>query len=228
MERKREVNIFKNFTNFIGYSAAVTAAFKIFVLKEKFKPTDEFETVWETEAVKVYLILAAVFFAAALFASMPFKNPSFALPVSALPVWASFLLFKEKLIPDRPIIYVLLGLIFFAGHVSCAFFWFEDSREYTKNQSRAVFCGFFYAALALALWIFSEQFLSYRWRLFFTSPFYVLSFGGCLCALFGLIWFVKTPKDKRRENLMLLSTLSGLTAFAVGLIRVLLTETGII
>ena len=169
-----------------------------------------------------------MFFAAALFSSMPYRNPSFQLPVAVLPVWTAFLLFKESLIPDRPIIYVLLGLMFFAGHTVCAFTWFEDSREYLQNQKRAIFCGFFYAALAVVLWIASELFFSYKWRVFFKTPFYILTFGGCICALLGLIWFIKTPKEGRYEYIMLRITLSALGAFAVGIIRILFVETGII
>jgi len=223
MKQQKQVNIFKNFTDALAFFAAFLAFSFVMIDKEAFEPTEEILKFHQVETTRAYIIIACAFFASALLSVCARRLPPLAVPLSVMPFLLSFHLYDSELVPKRPMVFILLGLAHFTGGLISIGQWFADSREYSKNTSKAIACGFAYTAISLAFWLVPERFLNYRWQLWLEKPFYYVAFMGSACGVIGVIWYFLTPAEQRKEKKLWISVTSALSCFAVIAIRYLIS-----
>ena len=168
------------------------------------------------------------FFASALMSALSRKLPPLALPISLVPAWLSFMLYAKQVVPDHPMVYILFGLIHFAGSLIYIGQWLSDSTEYRKNSVKSYICGYIYAALAFGVWICSEKFLEEKWQILLKTPIYIIAYLGAACGILGAVWYFLTPKQERKEKNLWCAAASALLCFIVIIIRYFSNRFGII
>lgn len=221
MNQQKQVNILKNFTDALAFFAALIASAFVLIDKKAFEPTEEILNFYQVETTRAYIIIACAFFVSAMLSALSRRIPSLAAPLSYIPFWLSFFYYDSELLPKRPMLFILLGLAHFAGGLISIGQWFADSREYSKNTSRSIACGFTYTALSAAFLLILERFFPYRWQLRLEKPFYTVAFMGMACGILGIAWYFLTPKEERKKLKLCLSAISSLSCLAVILIRYL-------
>lgn len=118
------MRIFKKFTDFCGGFAAGSAILYLFCQFMAFSPAEDvglmekaklFLTPTETHDYRAYLLMIALF-CLSLFGSFFFKRlPSLAFTISLLPLVRIFAMATESMIYERPMLYVVLGILHAAG-----------------------------------------------------------------------------------------------------------------
>jgi len=227
MKQQKQVNILKNFTDGLAFFAGFLALAFVLIAKKEFEPTEEILKFHQVESTRAYIIIACAFFASALISALSRHLPPLSAPLSIMPFYLSFFLFDNDFVPKSPMIFILLGLVHFAGCLTAVGQWFADSREYSKNTSISIACGISYAVITLAFWIISERFLKYRWRLWLVKPFYFVAVMGTACGLLGVVWYFLTPKPERKEQKLWYSVIASLLCFAVLIIRYFFDRIGL-
>ena len=215
MKQEKQVNICKNLTDTIAFVAAVFGIIAVLLAKDAFKPTETVTSFLQVADTKAYLKVAIAFLISGLVSVFTRRLPPMALPLSLAPGWIAFYFYDCDIIVKRPMVYIFLGLIHFAGNVIYVGQWFADSRENEKNIKISYISAFVNGIVAAAIWAFSHFKLSLEWRLLLEKPILFLSFIGAICGACGLVWFAKQPKNECKTAQMLYCICSVVLCIAV-------------
>ncbi len=223
----KEVNICKRFTDAVGFIASALAVIVVLLAREDFKPTDDVLVFWQDPTVTTYLQIALVFFVSAMINALSRRQPTVGPIVAFLPVAVCFDSFKEGLLTGRPMIYILFSLVHLIGTFVYLGQWLASGDRPILNSRRAAVTAIVLSLESLAMWLGAHFFLSMRYRLMLTRPFYVLTVYGLVCGLFALGFYFKARgKDDRAEGRLWLSVSSMTVCFIVLLLRVILSGYG--
>ncbi len=223
----KEVNVCKRFTDAVGFIAVVGAVFVILLAKKEFEPTDDILVLWQKPEVITYMQIAIAFFVSALINCLTHRQPTIGPIVAFLPLLTCFDSFSEGLLTGRPMIYILCSIIHLAGTFIYLGQWLASGDRPVLNSGRAAVTGIVLSLEALALWLGAHFFLSMRYRVMFTRPFYILTFYGLLCGIFALAFYFKARgKDDRAEGRLYLSISSITVCLIVIFMRVMLSGYG--
>ena len=99
----KQTNIFKNFTDTVGFLGAVFALIAVFYFKNEFVATDTVQDYKELESVLSYMFLASVFIFSGIMNVTMRKFPLISLAASCLPLCVCYQLFVAKLLEKNPV-----------------------------------------------------------------------------------------------------------------------------
>ena len=104
-QTNKQTNIFKNFTDTVGFIASLFAIITVLLYKNDFKPTEEIASFIELESVKTYVFIAAVFFISALANTLTRSLPTLSVAFSIFPVCFCYEAFAAKMLEKNPVLY---------------------------------------------------------------------------------------------------------------------------
>lgn len=227
MKQEKQVNICKNFTDTIAFVAAVFGIIAVLLAKDAFKPTETVTSFMQVADTKAYFKVAIAFLLSGLLSVFTRRLPPIALPFSIVPGWIAFYFYDCDIIVKRPMVYIFLGLIHFAGNIIYVGQWFADSRENEKNVKISYISAFANAALAAIVWGFSHFKLSLEWRLTLEKPIIFVAFLGAICGACGLFWFIKQPIKDRKTPPLLCCVISVVLCIVIFYLRSHFADMGI-
>ncbi len=223
----KEVNICKRFTDAIGFIAAVFALSVVLLAKDAFKPNDDILVFWQDPDVVTYLQVALVFFFSAMINAVTRRQPTVGPIVAFLPLAVCFDSFKEGLLTEHPIAYIIFALIHLCGTFVYLAQWLASGDRPVLNSRRAAVTAIVLSVESLVMWLGAHFFLKMRYRLMLVRPFYVLTFYALLCGVFALAFYFKARgKDDRAEGRLWLSISSITVCLIVLFLRVMLSGYG--
>ena len=196
----KQTNIFKNFTDTVGFLGCFFSVVTVLLYKNEFKPTEEITKYTELENVKAYIFIAAIFFASAFIGCVLRKFPTFCLAISCLPVCFCYEGFVSRALEKKPVFYIILALIHAAGALVYSVQKFDDKTLHVEKEGKkSMAVSYLLAALSLGMWV-ANSFISVKYEKLLRLPFRFFVGVGVISGVMAIFWYFKLPKDKRNTE----------------------------
>ena len=192
----KQTNIFKNFTDTVGFLGAVFALIAVFYLKNEFVATETVLSYKELESVKCYFFIAAVFIFSGIVNVTMRKFPLISLAVACLPLCVCYQIFAAKLLEKNPVFYIILTLIHASGALVYLFQHLEECESYVREGRISMISAYVLGGLAVDMWV-SNAFISIKYEKLLKLPF---RYFVCIGILGGVIGIVCYFKERRQSG----------------------------
>ena len=198
----KQTNIFKNFTDTVGFLGAVFALIAVFYFKNEFVATDTVQDYKELESVLSYMFLASVFIFSGIMNVTMRKFPLISLAASCLPLCVCYQLFVAKLLEKNPVFYIILTLIHASGALVYLFQHLQENESPVREGRISMISAYVLAGLAVDMWI-SNAFITVKYEKLLRLPFRYFLCIGIIGGAIGVFCYFK----ERRKNGVAPSTL---------------------
>ena len=191
----KQTNIFKNFTDTVGFLGALFALIAVFFFKNEFVASETVTDYKQLETVMCYFFLAGVFFFSALFNAIARELPIISLAVSCLPLCVCYQIFAAELLEKNPMFYIILTLIHASGALVYVFQRFEDEGlSLVKEGKRSMISAYVLAGIAVDMWI-SNSFISVKYEKLLKLPFRYFLCIGIIGGAIGIVCYFKERRQ---------------------------------
>lgn len=195
-QMNKQTNIFKNFTDTVGFLGALFALVAVFFFKNEFVATETVTDYKQLETVQAYLFLAGVFVFSSLFGSVARGLPIISLAISCLPLCVCYQIFVAELLEKNPVFYIILTLIHASGALVYVFQRFEyEDVTHVREGRNCMISAYVLAVLAAEMWA-ANSFISIKYEKLLKLPFRYFLCVGIIGGTLGIVrYFLARRSD---------------------------------